>query len=118
MRAALTEPRLFHLPAFGLIPAAATTAASATPAATTAAAFASAAASPITTAAGTSAAAAITAVAAAFTHRPRLVDHESAPQKILASAGLNRAIRLAIIFDFDESESAGLSGEFVADDLN
>jgi hypothetical protein len=116
MRAALTEPRLDHLPASGLVPAAATTTASATPAATAAAALASAA--PIATAAGTSPAAAIAAVAAAFTHRPRFVDHQRAPEKILAIAGLNRAIRFAVIFDFDESEPAGLSGELIADDLN
>jgi hypothetical protein len=70
------------------------------------------------TATTTSAAAATGTAATAFAHRPSFIHHQRTAQKILAIAGLNGAFRLFVIAEFREAESARLTGEFIADDLN
>ena len=76
-----------------------------------------------TTAAATWAATAATTTAARSTsstlaHRPRLVYNQRTAKKVLAIAGLNRAITLFVIAKLREPESARLTGKLVADDLD
>jgi hypothetical protein len=102
-------PESFTLPAVPAIPAistsiaAASTATAATPAATAAVATASAAIS----------AAPATAAAAAFCLRPRFIDYQIAPAKILAVQRIHRAIRIFVVIHFDEGKSARLARKTV-----
>jgi hypothetical protein len=80
-------------------------------------------ASPTPTAAATWAATAATTTAARSTsstlaHWARLVYHQRTAKKVLAIAGLNRAITLFVIAKLRESESTRLTGKLVADDLD
>lgn len=63
-------------------------------------------------------AAATPASAAAFAHRPGFVHHQCSSQEILAVAGLNRSIGFGVVGEFRESETPGLSGELVANNLD
>jgi hypothetical protein len=66
----------------------------------------------------TAAAATAGSAAPAFAHWPSLVHYQRSAEEILAIAGLNCAIRFFIVAEFREPESARLTGELIADDLN
>ena len=68
-----------------------------------------------TTASTTSAAATATT---AFAHGARFIHHQSPAHELLAVAGLDRAIRCAIVGELGESKTAGLAGELVTNDLD
>ena len=58
------------------------------------------------------------ATTTAFAHRPRLIHHQRAAQKILAIAGLNGPIRFFVISKFREPKSSRLTRKLIANDLD
>jgi hypothetical protein len=110
-----SEPEEVRLPAIAAI--ATVAAISAAPAAVTpaSATTATVAATPTTTAAAVPAA---PTTAGALGLRPGFVDHEVSPAEILTVHGINRAVSVFVVVDFDEGEAARLSGETIANEID